>query len=329
MLTQVCGSMSKKILSVLLIALLIAVSAPVATAAEGTTHYVNEGESIQDAIDNADEGDTVIVNPGIYDEGRIYVDKSLTLRGSGADATLILGCILVGFDERDSGICEESMHYTIANMTVNTLTYTGLDGSDVMPAIGGMVRSDTSGLDGKIRVSCSVTVSGCTTLSALGMYFEDFYDVEIRHNELYGFSPPEAESPLDGEVSVSGDGCGIAAVYCNNVSIDSNSIFSFYDAGMAIGECETVSITNNIVNRCDDWGINADAHSLIIANNSLYENGYGAYVDSYETSVVNNIFVLATALYGDVDGYSQQDIDISAEYDIAFKNNDIFLSGNG
>lgn len=47
-------------------------------------------ENIQDAIDNADEGDTIRVYGGIYEEN-VVVDETLSLMGNGSEETTIDG----------------------------------------------------------------------------------------------------------------------------------------------------------------------------------------------------------------------------------------------
>jgi hypothetical protein len=62
----------------------------------GTTLYVGGGGSnnytkIQNAIDNASDGDKIVVYPGTYNEDQITVDKALTITGSGWATTIIDG----------------------------------------------------------------------------------------------------------------------------------------------------------------------------------------------------------------------------------------------
>lgn len=54
---------------------------------------VKEGESIQQAINNASEGDTIIIESGVHREGRypIIVNKTVTLKGRNAENVIIDG----------------------------------------------------------------------------------------------------------------------------------------------------------------------------------------------------------------------------------------------
>jgi parallel beta-helix repeat protein len=57
--------------------------------ASASTYYVNPGGSIQDAMNAADPGDTIIVGDGTYIEN-IDVNKRLTIKSeNGADSTIV------------------------------------------------------------------------------------------------------------------------------------------------------------------------------------------------------------------------------------------------
>jgi hypothetical protein len=53
-----------------------------------TVWTVENGESIQDAIDSATAGDTILVEPGIYEE-YLEVNKRLTIEGTGEDVIIL------------------------------------------------------------------------------------------------------------------------------------------------------------------------------------------------------------------------------------------------
>ena len=67
------------------IALGIALSAPYAAAASSaaTVIVVHPGQSIQAAVNQAQPGDTVLVEPGVYQQAVIIRTDGITLRGSG------------------------------------------------------------------------------------------------------------------------------------------------------------------------------------------------------------------------------------------------------
>jgi parallel beta-helix repeat protein len=62
----------------------VALSVPTAAAAaRGSTIVVNPGQSIQAAVNQAQPGDTVLVEPGVYQQSVTIRTDGITLRGSG------------------------------------------------------------------------------------------------------------------------------------------------------------------------------------------------------------------------------------------------------
>ena len=81
------GKIGTALLFAVLIATLAFLSFGSVSAAQ--QHYVNPGESIQGAIDNATAGDTIIVREDTYNES-INVYKRLTIQSeTGADSTIV------------------------------------------------------------------------------------------------------------------------------------------------------------------------------------------------------------------------------------------------
>ena len=78
---------------------------------------VNPGESIQAAIKNANEGDTIIVENGIYHEWHILVNKTLTIIGRIMENTIIDG----------NGTADVIFHVTASNVVIENFTLQNTD----------------------------------------------------------------------------------------------------------------------------------------------------------------------------------------------------------
>jgi hypothetical protein len=81
------------------------------TKADPTTIYVQPGESIQDAIDTANPGDTVFVYNGTYYEN-LFIDKKINLVGENKNTTIIDG----------GGNDNAVMVYDAYNITISRFT---------------------------------------------------------------------------------------------------------------------------------------------------------------------------------------------------------------
>jgi len=69
----------------LVIILAVLLGMPFIASVESKDIYVNEGESIQDAIDSAMPGDVIHINRGVYREN-IIINKEISIIGD--DATI-------------------------------------------------------------------------------------------------------------------------------------------------------------------------------------------------------------------------------------------------
>jgi hypothetical protein len=77
----------RKPLGIALFCLAILLAFPLAAMA-ATTWTVENGESIQEAIDNAATGDTIQVEPGTYEEF-LEVNKGLKIEGTGEGVVIL------------------------------------------------------------------------------------------------------------------------------------------------------------------------------------------------------------------------------------------------
>jgi len=99
------------------------------SAASRTVHWVNAGESIQKAVNSANPGDTIVLSPGTYHESVRITVSDLTLRGSGAQSTVIVPGAASADDtcaKAGHGICVTGTDSSpVARVTVRSLTLRG------------------------------------------------------------------------------------------------------------------------------------------------------------------------------------------------------------
>ncbi len=105
------------------------VGGPVSASAAPRSHAVGPGGSIQEAVDAARPGDTVVIAPGLYRES-VRITKALTLRGSGPGTVLTPGTARTraakGCAEEGNGICVTgTAERELAGVSVRSLTLRG------------------------------------------------------------------------------------------------------------------------------------------------------------------------------------------------------------
>ncbi|MER7952286.1 right-handed parallel beta-helix repeat-containing protein [Streptomyces sp. NPDC096079] len=99
------------------------------SAGKGSVHRVKPGESIQQAVDAARPGDTILLAPGTYRESVRITTSNLTLRGSTVFPTVLVPAAAPGADtcaQAGNGICVTGTEARpVAHVTVRSLTLRG------------------------------------------------------------------------------------------------------------------------------------------------------------------------------------------------------------
>lgn len=185
------------------------------TPALAAVHKVSPQSKIQATIDAAQPGDTIEIEPGIYQES-LYVDKpNITLRGiirQGQWAQLDGGGLL------NDGVIASGAGFTIENLKI-----TNYKGNGVM----------TQGAD---RVTIRRLI--------------------VKDTGIYGIYPTLG----------------------HHVLVENNVVSGIADAGIYIGMCDSVDVTNNEVFE-NVAGIEIEnSTKALVAHNSVYANTGGILV---------------------------------------------------
>jgi hypothetical protein len=178
----------KKLVSVILTAILVStafagISIPV-NASPGTIYVPSLGnETIQQAIDNATAGDTIVVQPGVYNEN-IVVWKDLTILSNDTAVIDALGADVAVYITA-SGVIFDG--FTVTNVT-NGIGIVAEDASDVQ-IINNTVELDMD--DGGIMVENvtnaivdgnAVNVSAETWAGGIGVFESE--NAQVTNNEV-------------------------------------------------------------------------------------------------------------------------------------------------
>jgi parallel beta-helix repeat protein len=259
----------------------------------GGAHYT----TIQEAINNAQPGDTVFVYSGTYYE-HLFIDKSLTLMGEERETTIIDGdgygkvIFVVGDNVSISGFtiqdgeygifCQESDSTDIEYNTIKDYDY---------------------------GIYCNKTTAGYIAHNSIsnGQYgivtFEAYNDA-IRYN-IIAYNTEYGAKDYNSQL----ENCFNWNYFHNNtiayyydpdvplsvLEFDGNILEDNHIAIMA-ENASTISITNNTANR-NDYGIYLINASPNIADNSISTSDYGIYGEGSSPTISDN-FISEISSYG-------------------------------
>ena len=109
--------MKKSILSLALAVIMVMALLTIGAFADGTTLTVGEGktyETISDALANAKDGDTIVLEAGNYDIGSLNIKIAVNIQGAGHEDTILEGGILYKNSTGDVSISGVTLEATTA-----------------------------------------------------------------------------------------------------------------------------------------------------------------------------------------------------------------------
>ncbi|MCD6573662.1 MAG: right-handed parallel beta-helix repeat-containing protein, partial [Thermoplasmata archaeon] len=215
------------------------------------------GTSIQDAIDNATQGQTIYVESGTYYEN-IIINKSINLFGKNRDAVII-----DGGGVGDVIYINKTSWVNLSNFTVKH------SGSN----------SEDAGIE--IYHCHNITIRDVNVSeNEIGMFIKYSSDNTVSNNNICN----------NGEEGILLEGADIAGYYTVNNSIRQNTLLNNTGRGIKITlYCENNLIFDNICNNNGYDGIYVGEDYNYIKNNTCSNNTYyGIHLLSNNNDVANN-----------------------------------------
>ncbi len=255
---------------------------------------------IQDAINNAEEGDMIRVWEGTYSEN-VVVDKSVSLVGNGSEVTTIDG------DENDD----------VVRITADWVNMSGfgVTGSST-PSAGIHVESNHTNVSNNNcsdnyngiyfygSSDCSIENNTCSN-NGHGIYFEDSSNCTIENNtcsdnDYYAIYQDSSDKNIISNNICSGNPRGIYVYFSDNNILTHNNCSHYTDHGIRLDRSSMNDIlNNNCSNNGDGSGSDRGIYLSLSSNNNITNNicsnnsgnhGSGIYVSiSHNNNITNNI----------------------------------------
>jgi len=246
---------------------------PPVTAADCDGDTFDDAETtINDAIDEAGNGDTIIVCPGTYDES-VEVDEAENVTIKGITKPLVDG----SSTSPAFVITEDGTHVTGFEAFSDDSDCILVDGAEDV-RLHGNIASDCSGKG--IRVtgdSDRITISGN----------------QINDNGDHGIriSGENDDSTIKGNTITGNDNHGLKCSSCNNIVIQGNTVIDNGGDGIKCSSCDNSRIQGNTSNLNDDDGIDINGGSddnLVKGNTANGNGGDGIEVRGDDNTIANN-----------------------------------------
>lgn len=277
--------MKGKLVHIILVIFLFMLGTAVTQANAAVVTVNNSGEgnyaSIQEAVRNAQNGDTILVSPGVYREN-IKVDKELTilsnstLSGSDTNRTYVIGAMT------DNAV----FNISAGNVTINGFHIAGdPSGTDKYGNVGFFLES--------VR-NCSLS-NNTLILNDLGIVLKNSQGNYLKGNLVsLGNKGIMLENSEENELSnnlvVSNDH-GVSLNNSSNNTLVNNTAGS-NEIGVLLKMSQGNKLAYNLILK-NEYGIRGQAAgSNILTSNDLYLNDVGVYLsDSSNNSLHGNEFI--------------------------------------
>ena len=255
-------------------------------SASAATITVNPGQSIQSAINSANDGDTVVVNEGTYYEN-VEIYKQITLTANGNVNIIAANTQNPVITVKTSGTIVKN--FKLSNSLVGVQYYGSVSNNQL---INNIIQGTGTSYGNGISFS-------------LGTVSNNLVEGNTISNVLHGilFNDGNVNNVVDGNsVTLGGDGAGIFSLDgSTGMTITNNFVTNAQDAiacasyNGGLGDCFTIA-GNTLTNSVNGFWMKL-SNSLI-----AYNIVTGCSVSGYDISGVNNKIINNTATSNQVVG---------------------------
>jgi len=279
------ASLKKPLFLVVSIFLAVALALPVVADTLVVSKENGEFSSIQEAIDAAESGGTVLVKEGTYEEN-LTINKDLTLKATEEAKVTIKGT--------DQGTSLISLSPSQSEITITRITLMGKDNKASGIEVKGkstltlnqckVVNNDDSGIE--ILDSSQAYIIGSTIRNnGEGIVVRDssraeLISNEVKRNEWEGINVSSSSKTTiqDNQISRNGEG-GINVWQSGGLEIASNVISNNRMGGILIEEAAGVSVRDNEIGENPGIGFGVlGCSKLMIKENKIRKNNVGLFL---------------------------------------------------
>ena len=233
---------------------------------------------IQDAIDNATDGDTVFVFNGSYNEN-LQFQKSLYLIGEDREKTIIDGCGSLTVVSLEMMAFVEFViirGFTIQNGRTGINYDTGIDNLGENPNFIGKTYPSSAGFFDNIIINNEIGIG-------VGWWSEniDIYNNQIIQNEIGILLDPSSWYNWISENNIIQNNYGICAEGSYFCEIFENLITMNNINGLSLSYSYGYTISDNTISSNDKGIYLYSSEVNNIEGNEIFENNVGTKLDSY------------------------------------------------
>ncbi len=205
--------------------------------------------SIQEAINNANKGDIIMVKAGTYYEN-VIVNKPLTIKSQNGPENTIVCTVNTETGKNVFEIAADDVEisgFTIENSFNRTIPGDPFDPASYVDGCGIYVETCKG-----TKINRNIVKNNFE-----GVVFADCSNILVSENQI-----PESIHE------------GVRIAYSSSVTISNNTITSNRNCGMVVFRCSTGSVSENQIVANGDGAVVSNSQGITVSNNNITNNAF-------------------------------------------------------